>query len=124
MPPIGSFLSPGTPPMPVQVTVTVTDQNVGDHLHYQFVIDYPPWTTNTRNQGILDISPSANGAQLHVPKSLLPCDLHPVSTIAVHQLQFILADREFDSTNSTVFDALPQDSDGFVVRANWTFSCP
>jgi hypothetical protein len=105
--------------------VTVTDQNVGDTLNYQWLIDYPPYNGDTRPGDIGSIAPSANGTQQQVTRPLLrlPCSYNPAPK-AVHQLQFILADREFDPSNSTVPDALPPKSDGFVVRASWTFSCP
>jgi hypothetical protein len=122
MPAVGSFVPNNTGAF----TVTVTDQNVGDTLSYRWVIDYPPFSLmNTRPQAIQTILPSANGTQQSNPESLAsPCDLNPAQTIAVHQLEFILADRAFDTTDPKVLDALPQESDGFVVRANWTFSCP
>ena len=50
--------------------------------------------------------------------------LNPAPTVAVHQLEFILADRDFDTADPKVLDALLPGSVGFVVRANWTFSCP
>ncbi len=106
--------------------VTVTDQNVDDTLAYRWVIDYPPYSASTRPQAIAHIQPSATGSQQTVSVSLgsSPCALNPAPTLAVHQLEFILADREFDQSNVMVLDALPPSSDGFVVRANWTFSCP
>jgi hypothetical protein len=106
--------------------VTVTDQNVGDTLFYQWVIDYPPYSSNTHPADLADITPSATGSQQQVPVMLSrpPCAYNLVSTIAVHQLEFILADRPFDQSNPTVFDALVPASGGFVVYANWTFSCP
>lgn len=122
IPDIGSLVSPGG-----QVQVTVTDQNVGDTLYYQWVLDYPPLNPSiTRKQGVFPILPSADGTQLHVSKTFSPCgDLIPAPTIAVHLLEFILADRLLDKTNQVVLDALlPGETDGFVVRANWTFSCP
>ncbi len=105
--------------------VTVTDQNVGDRLAYQWVIDYPPFDTNTHPADSGHVPPAANGIQQRVPIPLsrLPCGFNPTQSIAVHRLQFILADREFDPSNPAVLDAL-LDSDGFVVRGNWTFSCP
>jgi hypothetical protein len=127
-PNVPPFIVSATPEIntfaPSEVQVTVTDQNVGDYLYYQWVVDYPAYSANTRDQGILQISPSVNGSQLRVTKGISPCILNPVATIAVHQLEFILADREFDQSNSMVLDALPPESDGFVVRATWTFSCP
>ena len=106
--------------------MTVTDQNVGDKLAYRWVIDYPPWTTDTHPAGSGDIQASADGTQQQVTKFLgmSPCAFNPTSTVAVHRLEFILTDGAFDQLNPMVFDALAQGSDGFVVRANWTFSCP
>ena len=121
MPAVGSFVPNNTGAF----TVTVTDQNVGDPLSYRWVIDYPPFSiSNTRPQAIQTIPLSANGTQQFNPESLpSPCDLNPAA-ISIHQLEFILADRAFDTTDTKVLDALPPGSDGFVVRANWTFSCP
>jgi hypothetical protein len=124
MPLSGSFFS-SKPTDDSAVLLTVTDQNVGDRLYYHWVIDYPPYNGSTRNQMVQIISPSANGTQLASPVILpTPCTLTPSPTIAVHQLAFILADRPFDQSNPAVLDALPMGSDGFVVYASWTFSCP
>ena len=119
---IGSFVSNPTQ----DFQVTVTDQNVGDTLAYQWVIDYPPYNSSTHPLTFAHIQPSADRSQQRVTVGLgkSPCGFNPVQTLAVHQLEFILADREFDQSNSMVLDALPPESDGFVVRANWTFSCP
>ncbi len=121
-PPVGTFITSTT----LIPQVTVTDQNVGDLLAYQWVIDYPPYKPDTHPLGIEHIQPSANGSQQQVTKALsqAPCLFNPDPTLAVHQLAFILADREFLQSDITVLDALPMGSDGFVVRANWTFSCP
>jgi len=124
MPPSGSFFS-SKPTDDSAVLLTVTDQNVGDHLYYHWVIDYPPYSGSTRNQLVQIISPSANGTQLSASIILpTPCALTLAPTVAIHQLAFILADRPFDQSNPMVFDALLPGSDGFVVYANWTFSCP
>jgi hypothetical protein len=122
MPAVGSFVPNDTGAF----VVTVTDQNVGDTLFYRWVIDYPPYSvSNTRPQAIGMITAAATGSQQFNPEMLpSPCDLNPAPTIAVHQLEFILADRGFDATDPKVLDALPLGSDGFVVRATWTFSCP
>ena len=123
-PDIGRFL-PNTASTP-DVQVTVTDQNVGDTLAYRWVIDYPPGNSDTHPAGSGSILPAADGSQQQVTKFLgmPPCLFNPTSAIAVHRLEFILADRPFDPSNPMVLDALPQQSDGFVVRANWTFACP
>jgi hypothetical protein len=119
MPAIGSFVPNNTGAF----VVTVTDQNVADTLHYRWVIDYPPYNANTRPQADAPIAAAVNGSQQSNPEMLSsPCDLNPAPTVAVHQLEFILADRPFEP-NSTLLEALT-DSAGFVVRANWTFSCP
>lgn len=123
---VSAIPSVGAVAAPTQMfQVTVTDQNVGDTLNYQWLIDYPPYTLDTRPGDIGSIAPSADGTQQRVTKPLLrlPCSYNPAPK-AVHQLQFILADRELDQSNSMVPDALPPKSDGFVVRASWTFSCP
>ena len=104
--------------------VTVTDQNVGDDLSFQWVVDYPPYTENTR-LGTAGFSPhSVNGTpQMALTKQEPPpCGLNLEPTIAVHQLELIAADREFDQTDPKVLNAL-KGSDGLVVHANWTFSC-
>jgi hypothetical protein len=121
-PPVGTFI-PSTTMIPPQVTVT--DQNVGDTLDYQWVIDYPPFDGNTHPADSGQVLPSANGIQQShsVVLTRAPCGYNPTQSIAVHRLQFILTDGQFDTSNSAVLDAL-MDSDGFVVRANWTFSCP
>lgn len=109
------------------VSVTVTDQNVGDDLHYRWVIDYPPFVVNnTRPQMAQTIPHSANGIQLQVTETLTHiCTLNLAPTVAVHQLAFFLADRPFDDTNPKVLDAA-EGPDGLVARANWTFqiTCP
>jgi len=121
-PPVGTFITSTT----LVPQVTVTDQNVGDTLNYRWVIDYPPFTMNTHPLGIGYIQAPADGIQqrVSVPLSQAPCAFNPTQTGSPHQLEFILADRPFDQTNSMVLDALMENSDGFVVYANWTFSCP
>lgn len=107
-------------------TVTVTDQNVGDTLYYQWVIDYPPFSTsNTRPLSVQTIQPPTDGKQQKVTKSQsMNCGLNPAPNLAVHQLELIIADREFDQSNPKVLDAAT--GVGLVARANWTFqiSCP
>jgi hypothetical protein len=121
MPAVGSFVPNDTGAF----AVTVTDQN-GDTLSYRWVIDYPPYSvSNTRPQAIGTVTVAANAGQQSNPLMLSsPCDLNPAPTVAVHQLEFILADRDFDTADPKVLDALLPGSVGFVVRANWTFSCP
>jgi hypothetical protein len=129
-PNVPPFIVSATPPVGTIITsttlvpqVTVTDQNVGDPLAYRWVIDYPPFNSNTHPLGIGHIPAPVDGVQQRVPVPLsqAPCAFNP--GVGVHQLEFILADRGFDTSNSMVLDALV-DSDGFVVYANWTFSCP
>jgi hypothetical protein len=105
--------------------VTVTDQNVVDRLAFQWVIDYPPYDANTHPGDSGHLEKSANGIQQShsVVLTRAPCGYNPTQSIAVHRLQFILADRDFDTSDPAVLEAL-KDNAGFVVRANWTFSCP
>src|SRR6185312_2512375 len=66
--------------------VTVTDQNVGDRLAYQWVIDYPPYDANTHPGDSGHVERSANGIQQRVPVVLTraPCGYNPTQSIAVH----------------------------------------
>ena len=123
-PDFGSFV----PVLTQDFQVTVTDQNVGDTLYYQWVIDYPPFNTSTtRPLSVQTIPPTLDGTQLLVSKSqTITCALNPAPTLAVHQLEFIIADQPFDSAMPKVLDAVKPNSGGLVAHASWTFqiSCP
>jgi hypothetical protein len=115
-PDFGTFFQ--VPPAGFPVAVTVSDQNAVDPLNYRWVIDYPPFsTTNTRPQQVQTIpAPVVVGQPLSFTVS---CALNPAPNLAVHQLDFIVADRPFDQSNPKVLDAVT--NGGLPVQANWTF---
>jgi hypothetical protein len=123
-PDFGTFV----PVLTQDFQVTVTDQNVGDTLYYQWVIDYPPFNTGTtRPLSVQQIKPTLDGTQLLATRSQgITCGLNPAPTLAVHQLEFIVADQPFDPAMPRVLDAVKPNSGGLVARASWTFqiSCP
>jgi hypothetical protein len=54
------------------------------------------------------------------PLSLtVSCALNPAPNLAVHQLDFIVADQPFDPSNPKVLDAVT--NGGLASQANWTF---
>ena len=115
-PDFGTFIQ--VPPAGFPVAVTVSDQNAGDTLNYRWVIDYPPFsTTNTRPQTVEMIpAPVVVGKPLSFTVN---CALNPAPNLAVHQLDFIVADQPFDLSNTRVLDAAT--NGGLVSQANWTF---
>ena len=124
VPDLGTFV----PVITQDFQVTVTDQNVGDDLYYVWAIDYPPFNnavTRTSPGKVLHLQ---TGVQLSAPLSLaVTCALAPVPTIAVHRLEFIVADRPLDpSMPNNRLDQVVQGSGGLVAYADWKFqiTCP
>lgn len=124
VPDLGTFV----PVITQDFQVTVTDQNVGDDLYYVWAIDYPPFNSAVTRTSPGEVHHLQNGTQLSAPLSLaVTCALAPVATIAVHRLEFIVADRPLDTTMpNNRLDEVEPGSDGLVAYADWTFqiTCP
>ena len=123
-----------TVPVPAGLTFSanVTDQNVGDFLYYRWAVDYPPFTSSTRQVPYQKISPRSDGEPINQPVSLqVDCILinSTPSSDGKHRLELIVADRLFSTSPALTADNLLDSIDdptGFVVPATWTvvISCP
>ena len=112
----------------VTFSANVTDIDVGETLSYLWVLDYPPFkgnnVTKLGNQG--SILPRLDGQPItNMPLTqLVECNFIGRPSEGAHQLELIVADREFSKdpnlSADNILDSLPPGSDGFVVRAPWT----
>jgi hypothetical protein len=91
------------PPLGMRVTatagkltpfsVTVTDPNVGDTLHVRWIVDYPPFSTNTRVlQEDFPVPPSPSPTTV---TQNIGCAESTLSVLASHTVMAIIADRGF-----------------------------
>jgi hypothetical protein len=105
-------------------TVTVGDPNVNDDLNYEWVVDFPPFTTNTRTLAQGSIPHNANGSTIRPPISVVVnCNVNLATGAVQHQLLAIIADRSFSGQGIALDEVV---APGFAVRATWPFqiSCP
>jgi hypothetical protein len=106
------------------VTVFAHDDNPGDTLSYEWVLDYPPFAANTT--AVLaqpNLRPPASGPQTQMISLTVTCDLGwALNGPTQRRLQLILSDRPLSGNLDTQL-ALPGDP---VARDNWTvtLSCP
>jgi len=108
-------------------TIKFNDPN-GDKLFVRWIADYPPFGPNRRFiTGILEFPPSADGTPLDAQSSVGVSCGEPglVSTISLHKIMAIVADRPFVSTSMTN-DLMKATDDGLTVSAWWLFAadCP
>jgi hypothetical protein len=109
----------------VTFSANVTDNDVGHPLRYLWTLDYPPFkngVTKLLNQG--DVTPPLDGQPIKMQLTqIVDCNFIGRPSEGAHQLELIVADRDFskapDLTADNVLDSI-DDPTGFVVRASWT----
>jgi hypothetical protein len=95
-PAIGSRVV-GTPGALTTFSVTVSDPNLGDDLHVRWIVDFPPFTTNTRVlQEDFPVPHTQNGTQQQTTApQRIGCAESTLSVLPSHQVMAIVADRGF-----------------------------
>jgi hypothetical protein len=125
MPDFGSLVTI-VPSLPFQVIAT--DPNLDDNLFYEWLVDYPQYTTNTRKIGEGEASHTADGTALHaiIPITVDCTDGLAPTPNSLHQLELVVADRAFVAPTPPDTRLDEVESPGLVVHANWTFqiNCP
>jgi hypothetical protein len=122
-PPVGSILTfqPGDSR---DISVSIGDQNLGDHLFTRWIYDYPPDTDQSRVVVLNEYPPTGavERAMLHIQPS---CSMHSIAkNITQHRLMLSVSDRDFlnSENGDTVppearLDAIPRGAQG--LRAVW-----
>jgi hypothetical protein len=76
--------------------VTVTDPNIGDSLYARWIVDYPPYSDNTRSFTQPKVAPNGDGTPLLHDYLFTPnCIDNSLAKIARHQVMLVVADRDF-----------------------------
>ena len=76
--------------------VVVTDPNLGDDLYARWIVDYPPYSDNTRIFTQPKVTHTATGKPLLQDFSFAPsCVDNNLAKIARHQIMIVVADRDF-----------------------------
>jgi hypothetical protein len=109
----------------VTFNVTVSDPNVGDALTVRWILDYPPYSANTRAQQDETLAPATDG-QVHertLPPFRPDCVLSSLAKIPSHQVMVVVSDRGFlpvenPGAPSTDLTRIPDD--GHKVTGTWT----
>jgi hypothetical protein len=124
-PPPGSILTiQGSPGDPRDISVTIADQNLGDHLFTRWIYDYPPDSDQSRVVLTNEYTPTGDAMRgtLRIQPS---CSLHKIAHgLIQHRLMLAVADRDFlnPDDGATVppeasLDSIPEG--GQVLRLVW-----
>ena len=115
-----------TPTVLQTFSVQISDPNVGDQLTVRWIVDFPPFTVDTRPQPDQVFDPSANGQSLDQQISLRPsCLLTSLAKTPVHQIEVVVSDRGFvTAQDPTDLTSIP--AGGQEIFGNWTLDleCP
>lgn len=118
-PPVGSILGGADGGSRVEVTVRLADQNTQDVLYLRWIIDYPPYSSDTL-LARETIKPGGNAIE-RTPESFAPdCGADGLSrTVSDHRLLLAVSDRPFtdDPTQPDQVSA----PDNYRVEAVWPF---
>ncbi len=117
-PDIGSIVTVASLPF----IATVTDPNVGDDLRARWIVDYPPYTSDTRTSSTMTATHTADGTPLlHDFRYAPDCIVDNLAKIQRHQVMVVVADRDFATQAQGPIDLTKlQDADGGKVIATWT----
>ncbi len=104
-------------------SASVTDQDVNATIFARWIIDYPPYGSNTRYADIGPFTPPTDGVPIGHPVSqAVTCGLLN-STMAppngIHLFEFVVADRPLSNDLQNL--EATNDGTGIPVLANWTF---
>jgi hypothetical protein len=102
-------------------TVTASDNDVGDHLYFRWVMDFPPLVPSTRFQAD-EIQPAADGTRAIQPKSFT-FECFNMTSPSPHRVMVIVSDRPFLS-NSANPGAVPANVHPAIVSWVWEADCP
>jgi hypothetical protein len=105
-------------------SVTVTDPNIGDDLHFRWIADYPPANGNERIFLSFTSPRSTNGMPQFRTSEVMPdCLLNTLAKLPSHRIMVIVADREFaDPVNPATkeVDFTRVQDGGLAIVATWT----
>ena len=104
-------------------TVTARDPNVGDQLHFRWIVDYPGEFADIRPPD--DRPLGGPDGQVSSSGFRMDCDFHKLSDrLAFHQLRVVVADRPFIDDDPT--DLAKVEAPGRYDDASWIWnvSCP
>jgi hypothetical protein len=95
------FQAPPIPDLGSEVTtpsfeVLVTDPNIGDDLYARWIVDYPPYSDNTRSFTQPKVAHRTDGLPLSQDFLFTPnCVDNSLAKLARHQIMLVVADRDF-----------------------------
>jgi hypothetical protein len=122
-PPVGAMLSLAPDAdAPLVVSVALADQNAKDALYVRWIIDYPPYDSETTRLALE--TTLAGGDQEQRPELYFApnCTDHRIAPgFTDHRLLFAASDRQFatDGVGSTKPDAVAEGN--FLVEGTWHF---
>jgi hypothetical protein len=118
-PPLGMTVT-STPGQLTPFSVTVSDPNVGDTLHVRWIVDFPPFSTNTRVlQEDFPVPPSPSPTTV---TQNIGCAESTLSVLPSHTVMAIIADRPFEASQPppAPVDLGRLPPDGLKTVAVWT----
>jgi hypothetical protein len=115
-----------TPTVLQTFSVQISDPNVGDNLTVRWIVDFPPFTVDTRPQPDQEYDHNASGQPLDKQISLRPsCLLTSLAKTPVHQIEVVVSDRGFVAAQDPT-DLTNVPPGGYEIFGNWTLNleCP
>jgi hypothetical protein len=101
--------------------VRLTDPNVGDNLTVRWIVDFPPFSPNTRLQADEVFSHRLDGIPLDVEVPPFQPNCLQVADIPVHQIMVVVSDRGFvTAQDPTDLTSVP--AGGAEIFGNWTLT--
>jgi hypothetical protein len=116
-PPIGSVV-----PANQELRVLLADPNEGDILFARWIVNYPPFSANSRFSNEDRIPRSASGSQVRDRyTSFVPqCFRDLAQGIENHRVMLVISDRPFEGTSSAEFPFDAVSDDAHALRVTWT----
>jgi hypothetical protein len=115
-----------TPAMSVTFHARISDPNVGDNLTVRWIVDYPPFTADTRPQPDDLVMADQTGKPLDKDVSFTPnCVQNTLAKIPVHHIKVVVSDRGFVTVQDpTDLTSIP--AGGFEIVGDWSLAleCP
>jgi hypothetical protein len=108
----------------VEVAVVLADQNAGDKLYLRWIIDYPPWTSDSLVSHEV-IKPGGEAVSRTPETFAAECAADRLSrSVSDHRLLLAVSDRPFLYSVEESSAGAPPDAvgGGFLVEAVWPFT--